>query len=122
MKSFLAIFFSVMLGCEVWPIGAAEAPLPTKAKPAAQAKGYVSFSNHNDLEEKAKKEGKLRILVNMDPATLKAAGKAFNQRYPFISLHAQEITGTDMAQRNVLEIKSGRAQEWDIIYPEQRLV
>jgi hypothetical protein len=56
MKSFLAIFLSVMLGCEVLPIGAAEAPLPTKAKPAPPAKGYVSFSNHNDLEQKAKKE------------------------------------------------------------------
>jgi iron(III) transport system substrate-binding protein len=109
------------LGCEILPIGAAEVPLPTKAKPPAPTKGYVSFSNHKDLEEKAKKEGKLRILVNMDPATLKVAGKAFNQRYPFISLHPQEITGTDMAQRNVLEIKSGRAQEWDIIYPSRDL-
>jgi hypothetical protein len=121
MKSILAIFLSVMLECEVLPTGAAEAPLPTKAKPAAQAKGYVSFSNHNDLEEKAKKEGKLRILVNMDPATLKVAGKAFNQRYPFISLHAQEITGTDMVQRNVLELKSGQAREWDIIYTSRDL-
>jgi iron(III) transport system substrate-binding protein len=121
MKSFLTILLSVILGVEVFPIGAAEAPLPTKAKPAAPAKGYVSFSNHNDLEEKAKKERKLRILVNMDPATLKVANKAFNQRYPFISLHAQEITGTDMVQRAVLEIKSGRAQEWDIIYTSRDL-
>jgi len=111
----------MMMGWEVLPIGAVEAPSPTKAKAAAEAQGYVSFTDHNELVEKAKKEGKLRILVNMDPATLKVAAKAFNQRYPFINLHAQEITGTDMAQRNVLEIKSGRAREWDIIYPSRDL-
>ena len=121
MKYFLAIFLSVTLTGEIFPIGAAETPSATKAKPVAQAQGYVSFGSHNDLVEKAKQERNLRILVNMDPATLKLATKAFNQRYPFINLHAQEITGTDMAQRNVLEIKSGRAREWDIIYPSRDL-
>lgn len=121
MKSFLVVFLSIMLGWEALPIAAVEAPAPTKAKAAAEAKGYVSFADHTDLVEKAKKEGKLRILVNMDPATLKVAAKAFNQRYPIINLHAQEITGTDMAQRNVLEIKSGRARDWDIIYPSRDL-
>ena len=121
MKFVLAIFINVTFAWQTLPIGAVEAPSPTKAKPAAEAKGYVSFTDHDDLVEKAKKEGKLRILVNMDPATLKVAAKAFNQRYPFINLHSQEITGTDMAQRNVLEIKSGRARDWDIIYPSRDL-
>jgi iron(III) transport system substrate-binding protein len=94
---------------------------PAKPKAAHSPKGYVTFSDHNELVDKAKKEGKLRVLANMDPATLKAAAKAFNQRYPFINLHSQEITGTDMVQRNVLEIKSGRAVEWDIIYPSRDL-
>jgi len=102
-------------------IDAADAPSAAKTKSAPPAKGYAFFGNHNELVEKAKQERNLRILVNMDPATLKAAAKAFNQRYPFISLHAQEITGTDMAQRNVLEIKSGRAREWDIVYPSRDL-
>ena len=121
MKVFLAIFLSVTLVGEILPIGAAQAPPTTKANLMVEAKGYVSFANHNELVEKAKQERKLRILVNIDPATLKVAAKAFNQRYPFINLHAQEITGTDMVQRNVLEIKSGRAREWDIIYPSRDL-
>jgi ABC-type Fe3+ transport system substrate-binding protein len=121
MKFFLISFLSVTLALQVLPLGAANAPSATKGKAPAPAKGYVSFGNHNDLVEKAKQERNLRILVNMDPATLKAAAKAFNQRYPFINLNAQEITGTDMAQRNVLEIKSGRAREWDIIYPSRDL-
>jgi iron(III) transport system substrate-binding protein len=121
MKLFTALALCTMLGCNVSFVfaGQASAP-PTQIKQAA-AKGYVSFSNHDEVVEKAKTEGKLRVLVNMDPATLKAAGKAFNQKYPFINLHAQEITGTDMAQRNVLEIKSGQAREWDIVYPSRDL-
>jgi ABC-type Fe3+ transport system substrate-binding protein len=120
MKLLLIIFLAVLLAPEVAPLGAAE-PAPAKGKAAAPLRGYESIANHGELVEKAKKEGKLRILVNMDPATLKAAAKAFNQRYPFINLYAQEITGTDMAQRNVLEIKSGQAREWDIIYPSRDL-
>jgi ABC-type Fe3+ transport system substrate-binding protein len=121
MKVFAAIALCTMLGWNASFVFAGQASSsPTQPKPA-EAKGYVSFSSHDEVVEKAKKEGKLRILVNMDPATLKAAGKAFNQKYPFINLHAQEITGTDMAQRNVLEIKSGQAREWDIVYPSRDL-
>ena len=121
MKLFIAIVFGVMLLWNIDSAGAADAPSVAKTKPAAPEKGYAIFANYNELVEKAKQERNLRILVNMDPATLKAATKAFNQRYPFINLHAQEITGTDMVQRNVLEIKSGRAREWDIIYPSRDL-
>jgi hypothetical protein len=122
MKYLTAIGLCIIVEWQVAFVFAGQAtPSPTKAKPTAAAKGYVYFAGHDEIVEKAKKEGKLRILVNMDPATLKAAGKAFNQKYPFINLYAQEITGTDMAQRNVLEIKSGRAGEWDIIYPSRDL-
>src|SRR5688500_12776147 len=119
MNLLAAIVLCIMLADASF-IFAGQASPPAKSK-QADAKGYVSFGNHSEIVEKAKKEGKLRILVNMDPATLKAAGKAFNQKYPFINLHAQEITGTDMAQRNVLEIKSGQARDWDIIYPSRDL-
>ena len=122
MKLLVAIALCIILGWDVALIFAGQAkPSPTIAKQTAGAKGYVFYSDHDEIVEKAKKEGKLRILVNMDPATLKAAGKAFNQKYPFINLHAQEITGTDMAQRNVLEIKSGQARDWDVIYPSRDL-
>ena len=96
-------------------------PVVSKAKQAAEAKGFVFLTNRDEIVAKAKKEGKLRISVNMEVPTLKAASKAFNQKYPFINLHAQEITGIDMVQRNVLEIKSGQAKDWDIIYASRDL-
>jgi ABC-type Fe3+ transport system substrate-binding protein len=120
MRLFALTAVCIILGSDL-AVAAQVNPPAAKAKQADAASGYAAFKNRDEIVEKAKTEGKLRILVNMDPATLKVAGKAFNQKYPFINLHAQEITGTDMAQRNVLEIKSGQAREWDIIYPSRDL-
>ena len=120
MKFHICKVAILVLICEGLASGrafAAAAGALQKSKQDAEAKGYVFFANHDDIVAKAKKEGKLRILVNMEVATLKAAAKAFNQKYPFINLHAQEITGVDQVQRNILEIKSGRAKEYDIVFP-----
>jgi ABC-type Fe3+ transport system substrate-binding protein len=114
----VAVCIFLLSHCLAFAVETGSAPAKSKTP---DPKGYISFGAHDEIVEKAKKEGKLRILVNMDPPTLKAASKAFSQRYPFINVHAQEITGTDMAQRHILEIKSGRAAEWDIIYPSRDL-
>ena len=111
----LAVLNIVLLGREV--VCAASVTEVQKARQEAQSKNYVFFSHHDEIVAGAKKEGKLRILVNMEVATLKAASKAFNQKYPFINLQAQEITGVDQVQRNILEIKSGRAKEYDVVFP-----
>lgn len=115
----IVIALSLMLGCSsAAGVFAGEAgPAPSKTKQEGDAKGMVYFDNRDEIVAKAKKEGKLRLLVNMDPPTLKAATKVFTQKYPFIDIYAQEITGSAMIQRNVLEIKSGQAaREWDVAY------
>jgi ABC-type Fe3+ transport system substrate-binding protein len=116
VSKFLFVVLNIgLLACEA--ALAASAPAVQKAKQEAESKNYVFFSNHDEIVARAKKEGKLRILVNMEVATLKGASTAFNQRYPFINLQAQEITGVDQVQRNILEIKSGRAKEYDVVFP-----
>jgi iron(III) transport system substrate-binding protein len=87
-----------------------------KAKKDAEAKGYAFFSSHDEIVAKAKQEGKLRVLAEMEPPNIKASIKAFMKKYPFINLHIEEITGTDAARRNILEIKSGTAKDWDILH------
>ena len=52
----------------------------------------------------------------MQPGNIKASTAAFMSKYPFIKLQIEQITGTDSAQRNILEIKSGTAKEWDIVH------
>ncbi|MBM2804332.1 MAG: Extracellular solute-binding protein, partial [Deltaproteobacteria bacterium] len=80
------------------------------------AKGYTFITNHDEIVTKARQEGKLRVLAEMEPPTIKAAITAFTRKYPFINLHIEEITGTDAARRNILEIKSGMAKDWDILH------
>jgi spermidine/putrescine-binding protein len=91
-------------------------PALLKAKKDAEAKGYLFHTSRDDIIAKAKQEGKLRVLAEMEPPNIRASVKAFVKKYPFINLHIEEITGTDAARRNILEIKSGMARDWDIVH------
>ncbi|MBI2986427.1 MAG: extracellular solute-binding protein [Deltaproteobacteria bacterium] len=87
-----------------------------KAGKEAEAKGYAFITSHEEIVTKAKMEGGLRVLAEMQAANIKASTAAFIKKYPFIKLHIEQITGTDSAQRNILEIKSGAAMDWDILH------
>jgi ABC-type Fe3+ transport system substrate-binding protein len=87
-----------------------------KAKKEAEPAGYTFIADRADILAKAKKEGALRVLAEMQPGNIKASTAAFMSKYPFIKLQIEQITGTDSAQRNILEIKSGTAKEWDIVH------
>ncbi|MBI2987674.1 MAG: ABC transporter substrate-binding protein [Deltaproteobacteria bacterium] len=90
---------------------------PVKAKKEAEAKGYIFFATHDEIVAMAKKEGKLRVMIGLEPQTSKPLMNAFKQKYPFITdLHVQEISGTEAYQRVLLEMKSGQAMEWDIVH------
>jgi ABC-type Fe3+ transport system substrate-binding protein len=86
----------------------------SKARQEAESAGYAFFSNHDEIVERAKKEGKLRVIANIEPASIKEATKAFNAKYPFIELHVNPVQGGD--ERIILEIQSGRS-DWDVVYP-----
>ena len=95
---------------------AASAAELLKAQKEAKASGYEFITNRDTIVAEAKKEGRLRILAEMEPPNIKASMIAFKQKYPFIDIYIQEITGTDAARANILEIKSGAAKEWDVIH------
>src|SRR4029453_5714887 len=97
-------------------LAATPSPTLVKAKKEADARGYTFISNRDEIVTKAKQEGRLRVLAEMEPPNIKASVKAFMKKYPFINLHIEEITGTDAARRNILEIKSGMAKDWDILH------
>ncbi len=97
-------------------LAASPSPAMLKAKKDAEAKGYIFLASYDEIVTKAKQEGKLRVLAEMEPPNIKASVKAFMKKYPFINLHIEEITGTDAARRNILEIKSGMAKDWDIVH------
>ena len=54
-----------------------------KAKHEAEARGQIFISSHDEIVEKAKKEGKLRVTTGM-LGSLKVTTEAFRKKYPFI--------------------------------------
>jgi len=94
---------------------ASEDPGIIKAKKEAEAKGYIFAASHDEIVAKAKEERKLRALSSFDPETYRPMIAAFKKKYPFIDNYAEEITGTDAGHRFLLELKAGRARDWDAI-------
>ena len=113
----LALFL-LLVSWFLSPYAFAAAPSPTlqKAKQEAEAKGYVFLTSRDEIVANAKKEGKLRILAELEPPNIKASTAAFKKKYPFIDLYIEEIQGTEQVQRALLELQSGAAKDWDVLY------
>jgi hypothetical protein len=94
-----------------------------KAKQSAEGEGYLNLGSHDEIVERAKKEGgKLRIIRSLSAETFKGTAAAFKQKYPFvIDINAHEFKGTEAPQRFVLELQAGGGKEWDVydVAPEQ---
>jgi iron(III) transport system substrate-binding protein len=86
-----------------------------KAKKDAEARGYIFISSHEEIVARAKEERKLRVLSSFDAETYRPMINAFKKKYPFVDIYGEEITGTDAGQRFLLELKAGRARDWDAI-------
>jgi ABC-type thiamine transport system substrate-binding protein len=84
------------------------------AKAEVESKGYIFELSHDEIVAKAKRErGRIRGHISQDPSTFNAVAAAFKAEYPFVDPHIEELTGTDATQRFFLQVKAGRAQEWD---------
>jgi hypothetical protein len=86
------------------------------AAPKLKREAYINPTSRDEIVAKAKTEGSLRVLAEMEPPHIKASAAGFMKKYPFIKLVIEEITGTDQAQRFILEIKAGRTKDWDIAH------
>jgi iron(III) transport system substrate-binding protein len=96
-------------------ISAAEhTPVLLKAKKESEAKGYLFAANHDEIVNKAKQEGKLRVLVSLDAGILKRLSEGFTKKYPFIQVQADEIRGIDAYTRQLQELKAGLAKGIDV--------
>jgi ABC-type Fe3+ transport system substrate-binding protein len=93
---------------------AADSPAVIKAK-SVEAAVYPLPVDRNEIIARAKTEGRLRVLAEMEPRHIKASTAAFMKKYPFINLYIEEITAPDQYQRNLLELKSGGAKDWDLL-------
>ena len=95
---------------------ATSTPTLLKAKKQAESKAYIFLTSHDEIVEKAKKEGKLRVLSAQEPISTKAMVIAFNRKYPFIEVNVEEVTALGTYQRILQELKAGLAKNWDVNY------
>jgi len=114
-RCFLNIAF-LCLGLVAWQSVFAATATSTlvKAKSAAEARGFIFYTSHDQIVAEAKKESKLRVLTGLDPESIKAMTIAFKKKYPFIEVIAEEAQGVTEHQRILLELKGGMTQ-WDTI-------
>ena len=107
------IFFMVS-----WAINTSGAAQPSaglsKSKKEAEVKGYIFFDNHDELVDRAKKEGRLNIVVSLSKRALEPVNAAFRKKYPFIDTRIHEIRGSEVYLRLLQELKAGLAKDVDV--------
>ena len=105
----------VIFGIADTSIFAAElSPALLKAKKEAEAKAYLFAASHDEIVNRAKQEGKLRVIVSLDAGILKRLSEGFTKKYPFIQVQADEIRGIDAYTRQLHELKAGLAKGIDV--------
>jgi iron(III) transport system substrate-binding protein len=111
----LIILLLIIFGIANTNIFAAEpSPAVLKAKKEAEAKGYLFAASHDEIVNRAKQEGKLRVIVSLDAGILKRLSEGFTKKYPFIQVQADEIRGIDAYTRQLQELKAGLAKGIDV--------
>jgi len=112
----LSLSLSLSLLCATTVCAATANTDLIKGKQAAESKGFVFEASPDEIVAKAKQEGSLRVIYSFEPETMKAFKEGFAKKYPFINLYFEEITGTDSAQRFLMEMRAGRASHWDLTH------
>jgi ABC-type Fe3+ transport system substrate-binding protein len=105
----------IIFGIADTSIFAAElSPALLKAKKEAEGKAYLFAASHDEVVNRAKQEGKLRVIVSLDAGILKRLSEGFTKKYPFIQVQADEIRGIDAYTRQLQELKAGLAKGIDV--------
>ena len=104
-----------LTNCATSHIEAAEsnAALLTTQK-VAESKGYLFVASHQDLVSRAKKEGKLRVIISMADGPLKHVTEGFKKKYPFLDTRSQATRGTEVYVRQLQELNAGLTKGVDV--------
>jgi ABC-type Fe3+ transport system substrate-binding protein len=112
---FIAVFLSVgNCGTISKALAAAPNPAVAKAQKDAEAKGYLFVASHDELVSRAKKEGKLRVIISMAEGPLKHVTEGFRKKYPFIDTRSEGTRGTEVYLRLLQELKAGLTKGIDV--------
>jgi ABC-type Fe3+ transport system substrate-binding protein len=112
-----AYWISILIGwalASTAALAAEPGPLLLKAKKEAEAKGYLFAASHQEIVNRAKQEGKVRVIVSLDAGILKRLSEGFTKKYPFIQVQADEIRGIDAYTRQLQELRAGLVKGVDV--------
>ncbi|MGH7847013.1 MAG: extracellular solute-binding protein [Candidatus Binatia bacterium] len=112
----IGLFSSLVFFCFISSAFAASGGPALSKSQDGGVKGYLVEASRDEILSKAKKEGSIRGLLGLDPASIKLMKEGFSKKYPFINVYFEEITGSDNSQRFLLELAAGRGADWDVIY------
>jgi len=100
------------------PIALAQmaSPALVDAKKQAESKGFVFYTSRDEIIAKARQEGRLRALVQLEGSSSQIT-KAFNKKYPFINVHLEDSGGPEAHHRFIRELQVGAKTEWDVLNP-----
>ena len=84
------------------------------AKRDSEANGYIFVATHDEIVNRAKQEGQLRVVVSMSEGILKRLADEFRKKFPFIKTSAEEMKGTEVYTRVLQEIKAGINKGQDV--------
>jgi iron(III) transport system substrate-binding protein len=91
-------------------------PALVDAKKQAESKGFVFYTSRDEIIAKARQEGRLRALVQLEGSSSQIT-KAFNKKYPFINVHLEDSGGPEAHHRFIRELQVGAKTEWDVLNP-----
>ena len=112
---FVIAVIACLTNCSASYIEAAEsnAALLTAQK-VAESKGHLFVASHQDLVSRAKKEGKLRVIISMADGPLKHVTEGFKKKYPFLDTRSQATRGTEVYVRQLQELNAGLTKGIDV--------
>ena len=109
----------LLFACSLWlgtssAVAAAAGPSLAKAKQEAEAKGLTFVTSRDEIIAKAKSEGRVNVLMSMNPRNFQPIMESFKKKYPFLDIRIQEITGSDAFQAFLLGLKAGTVKDFDV--------
>jgi iron(III) transport system substrate-binding protein len=114
----LVVAFATVHVVAANPIALAQtvSPALTDAKKQAESKGFAFYTSRDEIIAKAKQEARLRALVQLEGSSSQIM-KAFNKKYPFISVQLEDSGGPEAHHRFIRELQAGGRTDWDVLNP-----
>lgn len=96
--------------------------LPAEVRAAAESaveNDLMFVTSREELEERAREEGEVRVMSSLEPEQWDAMAERWPEDYPDIAIEVLEYSGTDSRQRLLQELAVGAGPAMDVAVASQ---